>query len=306
MFGFLNLNKPVEMTSRKAVDQCKPLVWRRDRPRAERIKLGHAGTLDPLASGVLIVALGPATRLIPYLQEAAKTYSATFQLGVESDSLDLETPLRSLPAAPVPAEQQLRDALASFVGDHAQVPPAYSAAKVNGRRAYRLARAGESVELQPRQVHLYSIELTRFEYPDFDVFVRCSTGTYIRSLGRDIAAALGSAAVMTALSRDSIGSFSIRDGLDPRELDEATIQDSLTDPIIAVNDWPQLALDSKSMNDIRHGVPLKIETADQKREWAAVDDCGQLMALLRRCDTTAEFNPFMNFTGYWDRQRSNV
>src|SRR5262249_9674427 len=177
--GLLVLDKPAGITSRSAVDRA--LRWF---PR--RTRLGHAGTLDPLATGVLVLCLGGATRLAEYVQRMGKTYTSTFVLGATSDTDDADGTVTPVPGAADPGRGAVAAALAGLVGTLEQVPPAFSAAKVTGRRAYDLARRGEEVPLRPRPVEVYGIDVLRYEYPFLDVEVRCGKGTYIRALARDL------------------------------------------------------------------------------------------------------------------------
>ena len=181
------------MTSRRAVD----LVERLARPA----KAGHAGTLDPLATGVLVVCVGAATRLIEYVQRMPKRYRATFLLGRQSPTEDIEGEVTELPDAPIPTLDEIAAAAGRFVGRIAQRPPAFSALKVAGRRAYKLARAGQPPQLAPRPVEIFAAEIKSYQYPELVMEVECGSGTYIRSLGRDLAESLGTAAVMSALVR---------------------------------------------------------------------------------------------------------
>src|SRR5438034_4937061 len=157
MFGLLNVDKPAGWTSRDVVNRVQQLV----RPH----KVGHAGTLDPLATGVLVIALGPATRLIEYVQRMPKSYQGSFLLGRTSDTEDTQGTVVELPTASIPAKEDILAAIPKFVGTIEQRPPAYSALKIAGQPAYKLARRGESVELVPRRVEIYSIEFVRYEYP---------------------------------------------------------------------------------------------------------------------------------------------
>ena len=175
--GLLSLSKPSGMTSRQAVD----VVQRLARP----VKAGHAGTLDPLATGVLVVCVGGATHLIEYVQRMPKRYTATFLLGRQSPTEDVEGAVVELPHAPVPAGEQIEAAAQRFVGRIDQRPPAFSALKIHGRPAYKLARQGRPVTLQPRPVELYRIEVKSYRYPELILEVECGGGTYVRSLGRD-------------------------------------------------------------------------------------------------------------------------
>ncbi len=209
--GLLNVNKPPGITSRRVVDT----VGRLGAPA----KVGHAGTLDPLAAGVLVVAVGGATRLVQYVQRMAKRYLGTFMLGRRSVTEDVEGEVVELPGAPVPTHEALEAAAKRLVGRIEQRPPVFSALKIHGRPAYKLARGGKPVELAPRPVDIYRIEVRAYEYPELVLEIDCGGGTYVRSLGRDLAEALGTAAVMSALSRVLIGPFRVEEAV---RLDELT------------------------------------------------------------------------------------
>src|SRR4051794_11251119 len=161
--GILNVCKPAGMTSRDVVDRVKWMT----RPE----KVGHAGTLDPLATGVLVICVGQATRLIQYVQRLRKFYSAAFLLGSRSDTDDLEGQVVPVDGAPVPTREQIDQVLTQFLGDIQQRPPAHSAIKIGGRRAYKLARRGETVDLAPRTVTIYSINVGRYEFPDLELAI---------------------------------------------------------------------------------------------------------------------------------------
>src|SRR5262245_51397499 len=167
------------MTSRDVVNRVQRLV----RPA----KAGHAGTLDPLAEGVLVVCIGPATRLIEYVQQMPKEYRATFLLGQRSASDDLESDVEVIADARALAREEIEAALPRFMGRVEQRPPAFSAVKVEGRRAYQLARLGNAVDLALRNVEMYQLDVERYEYPELVLSMRCSSGTYVRSVGRDLA-----------------------------------------------------------------------------------------------------------------------
>jgi len=211
--AYIYINKPYRMSSFGALAHIRYLVSKR--MHVKRVKMGHAGTLDPLATGVLILCTGKATKQIEALQLHTKEYTATLQLGATTASYDLEHPIdNTYPTAHITREQILQT-LSQFVGDIMQVPPAYSACMVDGHRAYTMARKGEEVALAAKPVRIDEIELTRFD-PDtmqMDIRVVCGKGTYIRSLARDIGAALGSGAHLTALCRTRVGNVRIENCL---------------------------------------------------------------------------------------------
>lgn len=273
--GILNLCKPVGLTSRDAVNR----IQRWARPD----KVGHAGTLDPLATGVLVVCVGAATRLIEYVQRMPKTYRASFLLGRESPTEDVEGEVTLLADAPIPTPEAVLQAAGRMVGHLDQRPPAYSALRVAGRRAYDLARRGEAVELKPRPITVYRFDVLEYDYPELEVQIDCSSGTYVRSLGRDLAQSLGSAAVMCALNRTAIGPFTVDRSA---TLDELTADDwrqRLAPSALAVADLPRVVLDEAALVAVRMGqaVSLPDHSAD---EMAAFDAAGNLVAILVRRD----------------------
>jgi len=281
--GVLNLNKPPGVTSRRVVDRVQRL--------ARPAKAGHAGTLDPLASGVLVVCVGAATRLIEYVQRMPKRYTASFLLGRESPTDDVEGEVAELPDPPVPGEEQLRSAAERFVGRIEQRPPAYSAVKVRGRRAYDLARRGEQVQLEARPVTVHRIDVVDYTYPRLTLDVLCGSGTYIRSLGRDLAESLGTKAVMSALERTAIGEFHIDKAVDPEQLAPESWLEHLLPPLAAVGTLAQVGLSDEQVKAVRHGRPITLPAELRgEAELAAVDGGGQLVAILTRRGR-AEFRP---------------
>jgi len=272
--GLLNLDKPPGATSRDVVNRVQRLL-----PR--RTKIGHAGTLDPLARGVLVVGVGAATRLIQYVQQMPKSYTGTFLLGRHSPTEDTEGPVTELPDPPVPTAQEVAAAAARLVGTLQQRPPSYSALKVQGRRAYERARSGESVSLEPREVVVYRLEVRRYEYPELVLDVECGGGTYVRSLGRDLAESLGTAAVMSALVRTAVGSFALADAVDPLSLVRESLAERLLPPICAVAALPRVPLSSEEVVEIGHGRTVPIPAgAPEGPQYAGVDPGGQLVAVL--------------------------
>lgn len=245
MFGVLNLDKPAGVTSRDCVDVVQKLV----RP----LKAGHAGTLDPMATGVLLVCIGPATRLIPLLQQQSKTYAATFRLGETSDTDDSTGHITSVQSSARYSVDQLKQHLASFVGQIQQVPPAFSAVKVAGQRAYRKARQGESFQLSERTVQVHRIELRRFEWPEVDVEIECGSGTYIRSIARDLGQTLGCGGLMSALRRTAIGPFPVSGGVHPDDLTRESLPRALHDPIAVLPHHPVRRCTPAERHDIQRG-----------------------------------------------------
>lgn len=233
--GFVNVNKPAGWSSRDAVNRIARLV----RPA----KAGHVGTLDPLATGVLVVAVGRATRLIEYVQRSQKRYLGTFQLGCASDTEDTEGNVIPLDTPPRPTLAEIETKAQTFLGEIRQRPPAYSALKVNGRRAYELARGGQQVELEPRPVRIDVLRVTAYHYPELQLEIACGSGTYVRSLGRDLAEALGTGAVMSQLVRTAVGAFRQEDAVNIEDaawsgMTLDTFQTLLAPAALAVADLP--------------------------------------------------------------------
>lgn len=271
--GFLNLNKPRGVTSRFVVDRVKPLV----RPA----KIGHAGTLDPLAEGVLVVGVGPATRLISQVQAQPKTYRGTFRLGCTSDTEDVDGRLRELPHAPRPPRDALEAAAARCTGRILQTPPAYSALKVAGQRAYALARRGEAPVLAPRDVDVHELRIERYQYPELELHVCCGAGTYVRTLGRDVARCVGTDAVMTALTRTAVGAFALRDAIGLDRLDAQSLRAALQPITSALPHWPRVYVSPDAASALRQGRAVELSAASPTR-LAALDGQGLLVALIER------------------------
>jgi tRNA pseudouridine55 synthase len=206
MNGWLLLDKPSGITSRDVVNHAQKWF-------PKRYKLGHTGTLDPAATGLLVLCVGAATRFAEHLQHQTKTYLAQFRLGASSDTDDADGEVQvNFEAKPVTAEM-VQEALHRFVGEIDQVPPGYSAVKVAGRRAHKLARRGQPIDLKPRPITVYRMDLLNFSWPYLDLQVSCSKGTYIRSLARDLGSQLGCGGLVQTLRRTQVGNFRVEDGL---------------------------------------------------------------------------------------------
>lgn len=246
MFGVLNINKPGELTSRDVVNRVQRML-----PR--KTKCGHAGTLDPIATGVLVVCIGKATQLVPLLHEHAKAYEGKFLLGQQSDTDDIEGELKSVPIPAGIDEQAIRSLLPEFMGEIEQVPPAYSAIKVNGERAYKAARRGDEVNVPPRRVIVDRLELTHFHKPEMTLSLTCGTGTYVRSIGRDIAQRLGTSAVMSELVRTSIGPFQLSESIALDELSRENIQNYVQSPLYAIPQLPRYVASDEEIRRMRFG-----------------------------------------------------
>lgn len=292
--GLVNLHKPPGMTSRSAVDRVERLV----RPA----KAGHAGTLDPLASGVLVVCVGQATRLIEYVQRMPKSYTGRFLLGRRSDTEDIEGNVVELVDPPIPSLADLQSAAARLTGVIEQRPPAFSALKIGGRRAYQLARSGQAVSPAPRPAHIHRLAVRDYCYPEFTLDVECGAGAYVRSLGRDLAMLAGSEAVMAGLVRTGIGRFTLADAIGPDVLTKENVTRLLRSPREAVADLPSIVLSDGEICKIEHGLPISrglsigqaaasagipdsAEPADEGRhaagECVAIDASGRLVAIVK-------------------------
>lgn len=229
----LFFDKPLRWTSFDVVSKIRWQLSRR--LGVKRLKVGHAGTLDPLATGVMVVCTGRATKRIDELQAEVKEYVATLQLGATTPCFDLEKPIdRTYPTEHI-TEELVREALGRFLGRIEQVPPAYSACKVDGKRAYDLARKGEEVELKPKVLVIDEIELQDFNSATMQATIRvvCSKGTYIRALARDIGLALGSGAHLVSLRRTRVGNVRVEDCMQvedfPAWLDRQEIAETVTE-----------------------------------------------------------------------------
>jgi tRNA pseudouridine55 synthase len=268
--GLLLIDKPKGITSHDAIDLVRRALATR--------KVGHAGTLDPMATGLLVMGVGRATRLLRFLGDLDKEYEGSGRLGEETDTLDAEgTVVRTAPVTAT--EQELRSAMATLVGEIRQRPPAYSAVKVGGQRLHRAARTGRAVEVEPRTVRVDAFDLRSFDPPDFVFRVVCSRGTYVRSLVADVGAAVGSGAHLQRLVRTRIGAFHVADALPP----------DAPGPLLplerAVAHLPRMELDEEEARAARHGRSLG--PPDGPGLHAAFDPDGRLVGVYRDCGAKA-------------------
>jgi tRNA pseudouridine55 synthase len=277
--GILPVNKPAGKTSFDVVRYVRHATGER--------RVGHAGTLDPAATGVLLVLLGQATRITEYLMELPKVYRATVRLGVETTTYDAEGEV--VATAPVDvSEDRLREALSGFVGRIMQVPPAHSAVKVDGERAYNRARRGESPEMKARPTRIDHIELLHFAPPDAEIDVQCGRGTYIRSLAHDLGQQLACGAHLAALERTRVGPFTVEACADEEALAsafEAGTWPDLVQPmdcgLLALS---AITLDIEDEKDLRHGQPVDLgesEHASDGLEARAYAEDGSLIGIIR-------------------------
>lgn len=245
MKGFINLLKPTGMSSAYAVGGVKHKL---------KTPCGHMGTLDPLAFGVLPVGIGKTSRLFPFLLDKTKTYIANFKFGEHTDTLDVTGEVLAKTQV-VPTIEQLREAVKTQVGAIDQMPPKYSAKNIAGKRAYELSRQGVEFELQPKKVNIYDIQvLEEVAKNEYSVKIVCGGGTYIRSIGRDVAKQLGSLAVMSKLERTQSGMFTVENGVAVEEFMCSDKPEQYLIPSDSAVDFPKLVLEEKRAQKILDGV----------------------------------------------------
>jgi tRNA pseudouridine55 synthase len=273
--GLLVLDKPAGMTSRAVVDRVQRWF-----PRGTR--LGHTGTLDPLATGVLVVCVGAATRLAEYVQDMSKVYRAGVYLGARSDSDDADGTLTPVAAVPPPLER-IDDELRGFHGEIEQTPPAFSAAHVAGRRAYELARRGEAVSLEPRRVRIYEIRILHYAYPKLELTVQCGKGTYIRSLARDLGERLGCGAYIESLRRERVGSFTAEESLSVN-VDEAEARERIHPLATAVAELPQVTATADENVRLRNGQAIPYANLPAAANEVAVFEVNGTLTSIARID----------------------
>ncbi len=275
MLGLINLCKPPGFTSR----DCVNIISRNLGTR----KVGHAGTLDPIAQGVLVVAVGQATRIIEFVQGQAKTYRGVFELGLSSPSLDRETPTMPMPPNQKPTFEMVQKACESQIGTLLQTPPAFSAIKLNGVRAYSLARQGIDVEIQPRKVEVDRCEIVDYSYPRLELRIVCGSGTYVRSIGRDIAIQLGTAAIMTELIREKIGVFDLNEAVALSSFrSEIPQTDFLLPMMMGVANLPKIELVDSQILELMHGKAIELRGMPDERYVSVCDQLGSLKSIVKQ------------------------
>ena len=284
--GVLVVDKPVGLTSHDVVQIIRRGTGIR--------RAGHTGTLDPRASGVLVILIGPAVRLSEYVSASDKRYQATIRLGSSTDTFDADGRITdSFPTDSI-SEELFTETLQQFVGEMEQVPPPYSAVKVKGRKAYEMAREGEEVDLAPRIINVYSLEVLEWAPPEAVIDVYCSSGTYVRSLANDLGKALGTGAHLVGLRRTKSGRFTLRDVVPLRRLQESFDAGNwyrfLIPAAEALADWPMVELDADQVELIRHGHRIPAEP-DQKGWVRGVSQQGDLVGLLEIDEETREWQP---------------
>jgi tRNA pseudouridine55 synthase len=289
--GVLPVFKPPGPTSHDIVAHLRRLLQPKPygvppKPSAKgnnlKPRIGHSGTLDPFAAGLLLIALGQATRLLEYSHAWDKTYAATFILGSTSDTDDLtgnispfrhstlfshsEFEIRNFKPTPKP----IQSALTQFIGTIQQTPPAYSAIKIKGQKAYDLARAGQTLVLKPRPVTIHAIQILSYNYPRLKLKITCGTGTYIRSIARDLGQALGIGAYVQQLERTKIGPFSLADTVKLANLSPENLTSFLKPASLLVNHLPHLILNTDESRRFLHGQLLNLSQAVPQNQPLAV------------------------------------
>lgn len=250
--GIIPINKPSGWTSFDVVNKIKHMVY----PN----KVGHLGTLDPMATGVLLVVVGKATRLFDIMQEKTKTYVATFEFGYETDTLDSTGKITENNEY-IPTMEEIEKVLPEFIGKINQIPPKYSAKSINGVRAYDLARKGVEFDIPAKIVEIQSIEILDYKDKKLILEIKCGSGTYIRSIGRDMAYKLNTLATMTELVRTKAGSFDILDCYEIEQINKENIENQLI-KIDKILDYPIIELSEIERKKLLNGLILDLELAD--------------------------------------------
>ena len=285
MDGVIVIRKEKDFTSHDVVAKLRGILHMK--------KIGHTGTLDPDAEGVLPVALGKATRLVDMITDKEKTYEAVMRLGVVTDTQDMSGTVLSQAAELHVTEEELRAAIESFAGDYMQVPPMYSALKVNGKKLYELAREGKTVERKPRPVHFYEIEILEINLPLVRFCVTCSKGTYIRTLCHDIGEKLGCGAAMETLLRTKVGRFTLDDAITLAQTEEAVKNGEIENKVLGIEEilaeYPRVCCTTEGDRLLATGNPLvqALVDAEEKDGW------------IRMCNSEGSFAGVYQ----WDEKR---
>ncbi|MCR5553419.1 MAG: tRNA pseudouridine(55) synthase TruB [bacterium] len=262
MLGFLCVNKPRGISSAKVVSRVKYLT---------KEKVGHLGTLDPLAEGLLVIAIGKATRLFDYFLNKDKIYLASCKFGEETDTLDLGGKVVKN-CKIKPTKEKICEIIAKMVGKCKQIPPIYSAKNIDGKRAYSLARSGEEVKLEPKEIEIYSLDLINYDGENLTLRIHCSSGTYVRAIFRDIAYSLNSCSTTTMIKREKAGLFSICDAVDFDKLDENLIKNNLISVQEIFNDEEKIVLNKTQILNLLQGKTVKISNDNIKNALFITDD----------------------------------
>lgn len=295
--GFINLYKPAGITSMDALRRVKRIT-------GQRKKVGHGGTMDPLARGVLPVCFGQATRLMDYVVGSSKRYVMDVKLGESTSTYDAEGEITSRRDASSITQEKIQSALEGFIGVVDQVPPMYSAVKVDGQRLYKLARSGIEVERQPRSVEIHSVQLTRLDLPELTLDVECGKGVYMRTLAHDLGEILGCGAHVTDLERQSCGGFSSDDSVTLDALEEAAQAPGGWLGLLHPVDWvlrsfKTVTVGAAAERFLRNGQPVSLAnpnfTAGYLEQFRAYNPAGQFLALVRFDRASNSWRPLKVF-----------
>lgn len=274
--GVLVVDKPVGMTSHDVVQAIRNGTGLR--------RAGHTGTLDPRASGVLVILVGPAVRLSEFVSASDKRYQAIIRLGSTTDTFDADGKFTRSDQPVDVTEEKFEEVLKTFIGEIEQTPPPYSAVKVQGRKAYEMARQGEEVDLTPRKITVHHLEVLEWAPPEVVIDVHCSSGTYVRSLANDLGNALGCGAYLVGLRRTKSGRFSLRDAVPLRKLQEAFHANNWYQYLIpaaeALAEWSAVELSPDEVEDVRHGHRVKAAPDASPGLVRGVSTQGELVALM--------------------------
>jgi tRNA pseudouridine55 synthase len=282
--GLLNIDKPAGLTSHDVVARIRKLAGQK--------KVGHAGTLDPLATGVLLVCLGQATRLIEYVTAGRKQYRATIHFGLTTDTLDADGQVVARRDAAHLTETELRQVLAAFQGEIEQIPPIFSALKQGGQPLYKLARAGQTVDVAPRRVTIYSLNWLEWQPPLLTIDLTCSPGTYVRSLARDLGEAVGAGAHLAKLTRLASGAWTLAEAVPLAVLEQTAASDPagwqkcLWPLDRAVNHLPEVTLAEAAVHQVKQGqqVELALARPIPGELVRAYTPAGEFLAILTRVE----------------------
>lgn len=257
MNGIILVDKPQDWTSHDVVAKLRGVLHER--------RIGHSGTLDPLATGLLVVFVGRATRAVEFAEADSKEYLAGLRLGVSTDTQDITGNVIAKCDA-LPDEAAVRETLYRFIGDIEQIPPMYSAIKIGGKKLYELARRGESVERTPRKITVSSIDIVDKDGTDYILNISCSKGTYVRTLCNDIGDALGCGACMSSLRRTRAGAFSVDEAHSLEDIEAAALEDRLSDIILPVDalfaPFPKLTVSESAAKRLKNGNVIKVSAED--------------------------------------------
>ncbi|MGC8874724.1 MAG: tRNA pseudouridine(55) synthase TruB [Chloroflexia bacterium] len=294
MEGFVNLHKPSGPTSHDLVVRVRRALG--------GVRVGHGGTLDPLAEGVLPIGIGRATRLLPFFQEAEKVYRAEIVLGVSTTTYDADGDVVLQCPVPPMDSQTLEETLSAFQGTIEQIPPPFSAVHEGGRRLYERARRGEAVAPRPRLVQIYRLQILAWEPPRLTLEIHCGSGTYVRSLAHDLGERLGCGAYLAALTRLRVGPLILEQALSPERFEELTAHGTLGDALLPldlpVRHWPAVILEPDQLRALLSGRALELPSGTLPPEAQRARAChpdGSLAALLRRNVGDGLWHPFRVF-----------